>query len=316
MSEKSNNNGRGFEFAFLNVLYEEAIKFKECNITKNSSYFAAEKSWLTLKDIQKNDYAASALSVVSTLFKLEPNIIDEKSGNLVLELQTDYNGKNGDVRDLLMRLKDIEWEVGISLKHNHFAVKHSRLSKNIDFCNNWFGLLSSKNYWDSIDSIFEYLQKQKDKKMKWSDLPNKELNVYEPILKAFTEEIIYQYNNNAAIADKFVHYLIGNKDFYKIMSVDSKRKTILQAYNINNTLNKMSENQTPTVFVPKINIPTKIVNLGFKLNSKNTVELHLDNGWHFSFRIHNASTLVETSLKFDIQLTGMPANIISMSFNW
>lgn len=41
--------------------------------------------------------------------------------------------------------------------------------------------------------------------------------------------------------------------------------------------------------------------------------MYLDNGWQFSFRIHNASTKVETSLKFDIQIIGMPASIITIN---
>lgn len=33
--------------------------------------------------------------------------------------------------------------------------------------------------------------------------------------------------------------------------------------------------------------------------STNAVEMFLDNGWQLSFRIHNASTKVEPSLKFN-----------------
>jgi len=42
----------------------------------------------------------------------------------------------------------------------------------------------------------------------------------------------------------------------------------------------------------------------------------MDGGWQFSFRIHNASTKVETSLKFDIQIVGMPTTIISIDCKW
>ena len=42
----------------------------------------------------------------------------------------------------------------------------------------------------------------------------------------------------------------------------------------------------------------------------------MDGGWQFNFRIHNASTKVETSLKFDIQIVGMPATIISINCSW
>lgn len=43
---------------------------------------------------------------------------------------------------------------------------------------------------------------------------------------------------------------------------------------------------------------TRIVSLDFKPNSLNTLELYLDNKRQFTFRIHNASSEVETSLKF------------------
>ena len=48
----------------------------------------------------------------------------------------------------------------------------------------------------------------------------------------------------------------------------------------------------------------------------NTVELYMDGGWQFSFRIHNAETYVKASLKFDIQIVGMPAAIITINCNW
>ena len=42
----------------------------------------------------------------------------------------------------------------------------------------------------------------------------------------------------------------------------------------------------------------------------------MDEGWQFTFRIHNASTLVEPSLKFDIQIVGMPTAIITINCIW
>nr|WP_311565663.1 HaeIII family restriction endonuclease [Peptoniphilus grossensis] len=47
-------------------------------------------------------------------------------------MQTDDKGKEGDVKDVLIIRKEIELEIGLNIKHNYFAVKHSRLSKNID----------------------------------------------------------------------------------------------------------------------------------------------------------------------------------------
>lgn len=48
----------------------------------------------------------------------------------------------------------------------------------------------------------------------------------------------------------------------------------------------------------------------------NTVELYMDGGWQFTFRIHNAETYVIPSLKFDIQIVGMPTAIITINCLW
>ncbi len=40
-----------------------------------------------------------------------------------------------------------------------------------------------------------------------------------------------------------------------------------------------------------------------------TLEMYFDPSWSVSFRIHNASTAVEPSLKFDINLIGFPSHI-------
>lgn len=53
-------------------------------------------------------------------------------------------------------------------------------------------------------------------------------------------------------------------------------------------------------------LPTTLLFMDFKPKSKTTVIMSFDNGWQFSFRIHNAKDMVEPSLKFDVQIVGMP----------
>ena len=79
------------------------------------------------------------------------------------------------------------------------------------------------------------------------------------------------------------------------------------------TLNQNSKKEEAKVKIPLVNLPTRLVDIQLKPGSTNKVELYLDNGWQFSFRIHNASTIVEPSLKFDIQIEGMPTSIISIN---
>ena len=68
--------------------------------------------------------------------------------------------------------------------------------------------------------------------------------------------------------------------------------------------------------VPIVKLPTRLVALEFKPGSDNTVEMYLDNGWQLSFRIHNASTKVEPSLKFDVQFVSMPMEVFNIECRW
>lgn len=315
MSVKSNNQGRAYEFACLNTLHEEISKYRVSKIEKNSTYEAAQRAWNTLEESEKNIYRISALAGTNTILELEPLILDDGEGELELKLQSDDNGEDGDVRDVLIIRKDIEWEIGISVKHNHFAVKHSRLSKGLDFGKKWYGIECSDKYWTDIKPIFNYLDVEKSKQTLWKDLPNKEDDVYMPLLLAFKEELDRQ-NEFANIAKMLVEYLLGEFDFYKVISIDSKRTTQVQSYNLRGTLNQEGKKRKRSIKLPVASLPTRIVSLEFKPDSKNTLELYLDRGWQFTFRIHNASSKVESSLKFDVQIIGVPTSIVSIDCKW
>lgn len=317
MSKKSNNQGRAYEYSYLITLFEKISEIRPAKIEENSSYFAAKRAWNTLTESEKTIYKVSALAGVNTIFDLEPLILDDGDDELELKIQSDDKGKEGDVRDVLIIRRGIEWEIGLSVKHNHFAVKHSRLSKNLDFGNKWYGVNCSKQYWGDIKPVFEYLDMEKQKGSKWSDLPNKEDDVYIPLLNAFKGELERQNSLfGKDIPRLMVEYLLGEFDFYKVIGIDSKRTTQIQSYNLRGTLNQQENKKKRSIELPISTLPTRIVSLEYKPDSKNTLELYLDGGWQFSFRIHNASTQVESSLKFDIQIIGMPITIVSIDCRW
>lgn len=66
----------------------------------------------------------------------------------------------------------------------------------------------------------------------------------------------------------------------------------------------------------KIQLPNSIIELYYDVKYKSKLELTMNNGWSISFRIHNASTKVETSLKFDIQLQSKPEDIFYLNRKW
>lgn len=317
MNNKSNNQGRAYEYICLLILETEINRFRPATIIPNSSYFASEKAWHTLSNEEQSLYTISAKSAIKRIFELEPRIIEDGVDNVELQLQTDQSGTKGDVRDILIIRRNISWEIGLSLKHNHFAVKHSRLSKNIDFGKIWYDIPCSQEYWDSILPVFKYLELEKARKTKFNELLNKESDVYIPILKAFINEINKQYTQHKDIPSKLVEYLLGKFDFYKIISIDNKKITSIQSFNLHGTLNQDGITQLkPSIEVPLVSLPSRIVKFDFVPNSTNKVELYMNEGWQFTFRIHNASTFVEPSLKFDIQVVGMPTAIITINCLW
>lgn len=317
MSNRSNDHGRAYEFACLTILFEEISKIRPAMIDKDNSYFAAEKAWNTLTEAEKVLYRISALAGVNTIFELEPLILDDGDDKLELKIQSDDKGEEGDVRDVLIIRRGIQWEIGLSIKHNHFAVKHSRLSDRIDFGMKWYGIPCSSDYWNDVKPIFDYLETEKENETNWRDLFNKEDDVYVPLLNAFKCELERQNDlHGAELPKRMVEYLLGKFDFYKVIGIDNQRTTRIQSFNLRGTLNRDGRTRKKSIELPIAVLPTRIVSVEYKPNSKNTLEVYFDNGWQFSFRIHNASTKVEKSLKFDIQIIGIPVTIISLDRSW
>lgn len=317
MSEISNNQGRAYEFACLNSLFEAINKIRPANIVINSSYQAAENAWDKLSCGDQTLYTLSAKSTIETIFALEPNIIENSSDILNIFIQNDHHGEEADVRDIIIERKDIVWEIGLSIKHNHFAVKHSRIGKTLDFGLKWYDIPCSSTYWNDVKPIFDFLEQEKAKGACFRDLKSKEDDVYVPLLNAFVKEIITQIRANKNVPRRLVEYLLSKYDFYKVISIDSRKVTTIQSFNMYGTLNMPSRESQPKIKVPVINLPATLLHIGLKPGSKTTVILCFDNGWQFSFRIHNANNAIETSLKFDIQIVGMPADVnIKYSCKW
>lgn len=316
MPSLSNDQGRAFEYITLITLHSEISKIRPATIEQNSSFFAAQRAWNNISADIQNNLQRSANAYVDAIFDLEPLILEDDGDEVELLIQPDDRGVAGDVRDILIVRSGIRWEIGLSLKHNHFAVKHSRLGKNLDFADRWYGLPCSDQYWDDIAPIFNYLEAEKARRSNWRDLPSKENDVYIPLLNAFIDEVMRGVECDPSVPSKMVEYLLGEFDFYKVVSVDRSRASQILTFNLRGTLNQSGRRTRPSINVPVVTLPTRIVSMGFKPGSNNTVELYMDGGWQFSFRIHNASTAVETSLKFDIQIVGMPATIISINCRW
>jgi len=311
--------GKSFEYALL-VQFEEKLNDKtNVEVIKNSAFTVAKDCFNAVTNSERSEYLLSASFAVNFLMDIEPRLSNDigKEDILQLEILTDQHGKLGDVRDVLAIRALQKWEIGVSAKNNHKAVKHSRLSADIDFGEKWLGINVSKKYFDTVTPIFQNLRKlreESDKKKKWSELGDYHSSIYVPILNAFVNELKkLDKDNPNEVAKNLVAYLVGNKDFYKV--IKGKNSIEIHAYNLNGTLNLPFEKIEPKYKTPKVVLPTKILSIDFKKDSKTTVVVTLDNDWELSFRIHNASSRIEPSLKFDINLLESPKNLFKNTLN-
>ncbi|MDE6259145.1 MAG: HaeIII family restriction endonuclease [Muribaculaceae bacterium] len=303
-------NGKAFEYAiafqYYSYLKEIGVRV---TLIQNSALEKA-KSYYDEFDIEERiRYDKAAYNTISTLIRIEPGLTEEGNNDDILRiyLNEDQAGEEGDVRDIVFQHSSPNWEIGFSAKNNNDAVKHSRLGKDLDFGNVWLGFPCSDSYWNSIRPIFQYLEENIQHNKKWSDLGDqKEKEVYVPLLKAFREEMLRLANDNFDVPKKLIEYLIGNKPFYKIIKDDAHNLVVVKAFNISGALNKPFGGVKSEYSLPRVNFPTRVVEFEFKEDSTTTLNMILDRGWEISFRIHNASTMVERSLKFDIKLLGNP----------
>ncbi|OOQ41385.1 restriction endonuclease [Helicobacter pylori] len=310
MSDKSNNQGRAYEYAWCLALEQKLSVLKKVIVDKQNGFNACYRAYESLEKSLQERYLESAKQGVLLLLDCEPllsEVIGSSQNEITLSLQKDKLGEIGDVRDILIYFD--RFCIGLSIKHNHDAVKHSRLSKDLDFGKKWLGVGVSQHYKDTIKPLFERLENAKKEGMLWRDFPNKEQEIYAPLLQAFKKEVLrIDENKKNKVPQKMVEYLLGKYDFYKAILLEREQKTKLEAYHFNNTLNRSVKNK-PKKIIPLSKLPTRMIYFDFKPKSFNTLELVLNEGWSFSLRIHNASSKVEPSLKFDIKLLSIPVSV-------
>lgn len=309
---KQTENGKAFEYALANAYYKYLVQTGlRVHLQEDEPLIKARDFYNKMGNDEKNRFNEAAKNTINTLILLEPGISTILNAEDVLNIRIakDSEGKAGDVRDVLFSRSIGNWEIGISAKNNHEAVKHSRLSPTIDFGSEWLGYYCSQEYWTNINNIFTGVKELRDQNPNytWKDMgENKAIAIYRPILTAFKQEILRLASIHADVPSKLVSYLIGIYPFYKIIKDDNNNLVIIKAFNINGELNKPRGGVKPYAKTEDIKLPTRIVEFEFKEESDNTLVMILDRGWSISFRIHSASTKLETSLKFDIQLTGNP----------
>ena len=316
-------NGKAFEYACLLALRNALQAYEDIQIDDSPQMQTARNLYSNMSDECQNELLRAANAAARVIIRLEPQLLYPYDNiPLCLSIQADAQGIAGDVRDVLCIRRQNHWQVGLSCKHNHHAVKHSRLSDTIDFGNDWFGIPCSEQYFSEVVPLFRELRCMRDNAKNahipalWADIPDKTTRYYKPVLQSFLDELNRLANNNPGVPKAMIQYLIGRYDFYKVITDDKHETTRVEAINIAGTLNRPAGEHNSIVDVPRLRLPTRFYHMGFKPGSDNTVEVVCDEGWTISMRIHNASSRIEPSLKFDVNLISLPGSIHAQVEPW
>ena len=280
-------SGKAFEYAVANQI---AVIFS-VEIQPEAAFDRLHAAFISQSREEQKHCLKAADEAITFLIAFDKRF--EETASVLLPPA--MSGKRGDVRDVVALTSGGE-EIGISAKNRHRAVKHSRLSAKIDFGKEWLGSPCTDLYWRDIASIFAELEKRRGGY--WREIPDKQERFYVPLLNAFLEELKGLHRKNPAkVSESLLRYLLGKHDFYKV--VKENGEVSVQSYNFAGTLEWGSRTK----------LRGEIVQARMKRGSKTTAEVIFDNGWNLSFRIHNASSLIEPSLKFDIQIIGLPPSV-------
>lgn len=323
MSGIQTANGKAFEYACVLALYHALQAGEDITVEDSPQMRTARDLYNHMPDERRAELSRAANAAARVILRLEPQLqYPQNNIPLYLSLQTDAQGSAGDVRDVLCIRRQNHWQIGLSCKHNHHAVKHSRLSDTIDFGNEWFGIPCSTQYFSEVVPLFGTLRHIQEEAKRnhttalWADIPDKAERYYKPVLQAFLDELARLAKDHREIPGAMVQYLIGRYDFYKVITDDRHKTTRIEAINIAGTLNRPSGHQNSIVDVPRLRLPTRFYHMGFKPGPDNTIEVVCDEGWTISMRIHNASSRIEPSLKFDVNLISLPGSIHAQVEPW
>jgi hypothetical protein len=288
MTLSQNDTGRAFEYGIALSL----SKTLPAPFQANRQSQTARACFAACSPKEQERIIDAAEEVAMFLAAHDDRLADT---NCQVYLQSDQLGQTGDVRDVIVHNTRLNTDIGISAKNRHSAVKHSRLSGRIDFGHKWLGIPCSAEYFQTVKPIFQELRARKGRGEWWQDIGDKIPRYYTPVLEAFKREMTALFAREPKTAAKaLVQYLLGKYDYYKVIKENGT--VSIMSFNINGSL----------LWGRKLPMPTRIIEIAPKPDNETTIIMAFDNGWQMSFRIHNASSRVEPSLKFDINLVGFP----------
>lgn len=271
----SNTLGRAYEYALCKNIQSlfSNVSFTDRALEEQSKDVSHYKS---LSESEKQAYDLSASKICNNW--LNSKILSTQ--NYLLDRLPDSAGVNGDVTDI--RIQNDSSTLNISLKHNHNALKHPRLTR----VPTWVGISKDVNYKNSYDTCWtNFIKKSKElapSATLFRELVNLEKdfifdNLYNPLCSLVSSYLVKNTLTSPQVQSLF-KFLVGKYSFYKI--IDTKDCILIQDF----------------IDMP---MPTSVK---IMQTDKSYIQMNFDNGVVLTLRLHTASSRISTkSVKFDVR---------------
>lgn len=276
----SNTYGRTFEYIICKRLEKEIPNLSFSTRARNEQ----EKDkplYNGLPENIRNTHKDSAKQISKWILTQFESI--QNSTKVNIDRLPDSEGVKGDVTDIRITT-EIE-VINISLKHNHYALKHPRLTK----VPQWINVSDTyalSNYKKEYKEIWENIIIDAGKHIPGILLFNElnsisgdyiNRNIYRPLYKLVANFLDSNIKDSTQVSKMF-YFLVGNCNFVKIIDL-RKEIVVLNFIDI------------PAPQKVKITHPQN----GY-------LRMEFDNDWILNLRLHTASSKLKSkSIKFDVR---------------
>ncbi|MFK4356501.1 HaeIII family restriction endonuclease [Bacillus sp. RC92] len=295
---QTTDRGYGFEYAMI----ERAASILGGQIASDTETWVNENGLLKynrLSDDVQQSMTQAAERIANFLNEYEPWI--QRDTTFIEHIKT--LAGSTDVSDV--RISSENKSIGVSLKSNHDAVKHPRVSPTIDVARQWLNIDTDQQYMSDVQQVFrefdEYRQQQEY--TRFNEMSNEEKNhfLYRPISEKFSELLIRSFNGEQGTiaVQNILQYLIGDQDFYKAKADFRRREIKIEAFDFRGTLGTNRRLLAPTRCL-------EVQIIQGRSGMHNYINMNFDRGWEVQMRLHTADSRINNSLKWDVQFVGTP----------
>ncbi|MDV3002658.1 MAG: hypothetical protein N5P05_004313 (plasmid) [Chroococcopsis gigantea SAG 12.99] len=270
MTPLSNLHGRVLEY----LIVEAIIRAYPRPVLTNGAKSGQQRDCGKLKDVNPNLLQQLNRATNAFLVQwLEPQFLISRQASLIIDRLPDQN--QTDVTDIRIGLPGET--INLSIKHNNVALRHQRPGTTPIHCGYAKSSTEMEQFKQQYKAIAENFTLQTGQAQLFAELPH---ILIEELLYAPVCHLVAEFINihSPDCAPALFQYLVGSKDYYKIIIDTNARKLTIQHFNY-------------------LAAPSSVN----ALVRKQYVDLTFDNGWEITMRLHTASSRLtgSPSLKFD-----------------